>query len=223
MSSSVRMTWSYRVMPRGRRALRMYRVEEMSSWGRGGQAAGVVVGQDHHGGVQGQGLGGDLPQADLVGVGGTLAEGAHTQELALAVEAGQEGLLVPGPKEVGGEQGVKGGTVREDHLRAGAGGQVPGSDGGDELQQDHGVLPPPPGPCAAPPGRRPAPPPGSRRCPAGGGPGGSRPPGGGSRTAGSSSTRGSETWASPPWRNSCFMRSRCPSWIPMVLLLSDET
>ena len=38
---------------------------------------------------------------------------------------------------------MKGGTVREDDLRAGAGGQVPGSDGGDELQQDHGVLPHP--------------------------------------------------------------------------------
>ena len=115
--------------------------EEKVLLGRGGQAAGVVVGQDHHGGVQGQGLGGDLPQADLVGVGGALAEGTHAQELALAVEAGQEGLLVPGPKEVGGEQGVKGGTVREDHLRAGAGGQVPGSDGGDQLEEDHRIFP----------------------------------------------------------------------------------
>ena len=80
-------------------------------------------------------------QADLVGVGGALAEGTHAQELALAVEAGQEGLLVPGPKEVGGEQGVQGGAVREDDLRAGAGGQVPGSDGGDQLEEDHRVFP----------------------------------------------------------------------------------
>ena len=36
---------------------------------------------------------------------------------------------------------MKGGAVREDDLRAGAGGQVPGSDGGDQLEEDHRVFP----------------------------------------------------------------------------------
>ena len=109
--------------------------------GGGGDAAGMVVGQHHGGGAQGQGLRGNLPQTDLIGAGAALAEQPDPQELELSVEAGQKGHLISGPKEVGEKQGAQAGAVGDDHVGAGSGGQVPGGNGGDEFQEDHGVLP----------------------------------------------------------------------------------
>lgn len=105
-----------------------------------GHPAGVVVGQDHGGGVEGEGDGRDLSQVNLVGRGRALAELLHAQELELPVEAGHERKLVSRPEEIGDEKRLQAGAVGNDHVRVGAGGQVAGGDGGDELEQRHGVL-----------------------------------------------------------------------------------
>lgn len=101
-SSSETMMWSARTMPTASKAVLSRSVAAMSAWEGSGNAAGVIMGQHHRGGIYRQSKLHNLPDGHPRRIDAAPAQNSAGQGLALGVQTQGTHRLIPESKKPGG-------------------------------------------------------------------------------------------------------------------------